>query len=74
MGAHSGSAMGWDTNENCCLGLSRKNHLQRILFAKMLSDALKLTTVGKDLPHQMWRGWNLARIHDTGHGAESRHG
>ena len=47
-----------------------KNHLQRILFAKMLSAALKkLSTFGNALPRQMGRGWNPARFHNTGQGA-----
>ena len=47
MGAHTGSAVGWDTNRKTAVSVCRekKNHHQRILFAKMLSDALKLSHV-----------------------------
>ena len=56
MGAHFGFTMRLDTNKlkkNAVSVCREKNHLQRILFAKILSEALKLSTFSKDLPHQM---------------------
>ena len=50
MGAQSGFTVRWDTNRKLLTRCVTKNHLQRILFAKMLSEALKMSTFGKYLP------------------------